>query len=48
MGRWLGEGRLKSREDIVDGLEKAPRALISLFEGGNMGKLLVRISAAPG
>jgi NADPH-dependent curcumin reductase CurA len=44
---WLREGRIKYREDVVDGLEKAPRALIGLLRGENFGKLLVRV-AAPG
>ncbi len=40
---WLGEGRLKSAEHIVDGLEHAPDALNLLFTGGNTGKMLVRV-----
>ena len=40
-------GRLKYREDIVEGLDKAPAALIGLFEGRNFGKMLVRVSADP-
>jgi NADPH-dependent curcumin reductase CurA len=36
-------GQLKYREDIVDGLENAPRALLRLFKGENFGKQLVRI-----
>ena len=44
---WLREGRLRYREDIVDGLDQAPSALIGLFEGRNFGKLLVRVSPAP-
>ncbi|HVR05914.1 MAG TPA: NADP-dependent oxidoreductase [Solirubrobacteraceae bacterium] len=40
---WLGEGRLKSAEHIVDGLEHAPEALNLLFTGGNTGKVLVRV-----
>jgi NADPH-dependent curcumin reductase len=39
------QGRIKYREDIVDGLENAPSALIGLFEGRNFGKLIVRVSA---
>jgi len=46
-GQWLREGRLKYREDIVDGLEHAPSALLKLFDGTNFGKLLVRVSADP-
>jgi NADPH-dependent curcumin reductase CurA len=44
LGGWISEGRIKSREDVVDGLENAPRALLRLFDGSNTGKLLVRIS----
>ena len=36
-------GRIKYREDIVDGLEKAPSAFIGLLEGKNFGKLIVRV-----
>ena len=42
---WLREGRIKYREDVVDGLERAPRALIGLLRGENFGKLLVRVAA---
>jgi NADPH-dependent curcumin reductase CurA len=44
---WIAEGRLKWREDIVDGLENAPAAFIGLLEGRNFGKLVVRVSAEP-
>ena len=37
-------GRLRYREDIVDGLERAPEALVGLFEGRNFGKLIVRVA----
>jgi NADPH-dependent curcumin reductase len=40
---WLGEGKLKSAEHIVDGLQRAPEALNLLFTGGNTGKVLVRV-----
>jgi hypothetical protein len=42
---WLREGRIKYREDVVDGLDKAPRALIGLLRGENFGKLLVRVAS---
>jgi NADPH-dependent curcumin reductase CurA len=45
--RWIREGRLKYREDIVEGLESAPRAFIGLLEGRNFGKLLVRVGEDP-
>jgi NADPH-dependent curcumin reductase CurA len=44
---WLKEGRLKYREDIVEGLEHAPTALLKLFDGRNFGKLMVRVSPDP-
>lgn len=46
-GQWIREGTLKYREDIVDGLEHAPEALLRLFDGRNFGKLLVRVSPDP-
>jgi NADPH-dependent curcumin reductase CurA len=41
---WIREGRLRYREDIVDGLENAVSAFRGLFRGENFGKLLVRVS----
>lgn len=41
---WLKDGRIKYREDIVEGFEDAPRALIGLLRGENFGKLLVRVA----
>jgi NADPH-dependent curcumin reductase CurA len=34
---------IRYREDIVDGLENAPAALLGMLEGKNFGKLLIRI-----
>ena len=45
VGAWVRDGRIKYREDVVDGLEAAPRALIGLLRGENFGKLLVRVAA---
>jgi NADPH-dependent curcumin reductase len=44
---WIRDGRLKYREDFVDGLENAPRALIGLLKGKNFGKLVVRVGKDP-
>ncbi len=44
MTRWIKEGRVKYREDIVDGIQKAPEAFIGLLQGKNFGKLLVRVA----
>jgi len=45
--RWVREGKLKYREDVVVGLENAPEAFIGLLQGKNFGKLLVRVSDDP-
>jgi NADPH-dependent curcumin reductase len=45
---WMAAGRLRYRTDIVEGLEHAPSAVNRLFDGANIGKLLVRISDDPG
>jgi NADPH-dependent curcumin reductase CurA len=42
--RWVGDGTIRYREDITDGLENAPRALIGMLNGENRGKALVRIT----
>lgn len=47
LGRWLREGKLHYREDIVDGLEQAPAALVGLYEGRNRGKMLIRVGDEP-
>jgi NADPH-dependent curcumin reductase CurA len=43
LARWVEEGKIKAIVDIVDGLDKAPQALIGLFEGRNRGKMAVRV-----
>ena len=43
---WVGEGRIRWRDHIVDGLEATPRALNMLFTGENTGKLMVRVDPA--
>ncbi|MFJ5443218.1 NADP-dependent oxidoreductase [Pectobacterium sp. CHL-2024] len=40
---WVEEGKIKYREEIVDGLENAPEAFIGLLHGRNFGKLVVRV-----
>jgi len=43
VGRWLREGKLRYREDVVEGLEKAPEAFLGLLQGKNFGKLVVKL-----
>ena len=44
MAGWMAQGKLKSREDIVDGFESFPETLLRLFKGENTGKLLIRVA----
>ena len=46
LGEWIGSGQVQLREDVVDGLENAPQALIGLLQGRNFGKLVVRVADA--
>ena len=41
---WIAAGKLKSREDIVDGLENFPETLLKLFSGENFGKLVLKVA----
>lgn len=43
LGKWKMFGKLKDRDTIVEGLEKAPDAINMLFTGGNIGKLIVKV-----
>ena len=40
---WVADGRLKVQEDILEGLESLPGALIGLLAGENRGKRMVRV-----
>ncbi len=40
---WVSEGKVKWKETIYDGLERAPEAFLGLFKGQNLGKMLVRL-----
>jgi NADPH-dependent curcumin reductase CurA len=44
---WVRQGKLKYREHFVDGLERAPAALIGLLQGKNFGKMVVRVGPGP-
>lgn len=43
MGGWIESGKIKYREEIIDGLENAPAAFIGLLNGENFGKRVIRV-----
>ena len=46
MAGYLKDGRMKSKEDIVEGINTFPEALIKLFTGENFGKLVLKVAEA--
>ncbi len=45
MGQWIREGKVHNKATVFEGIANAPRAFIGLFEGENLGKMLVRLGA---
>jgi NADPH-dependent curcumin reductase CurA len=43
LSRWVNEGQLKVEEDVIEGLENTPAALIGLLAGENRGKRMVKV-----
>jgi NADPH-dependent curcumin reductase CurA len=41
---WIAEGRLQPLETVVEGFEQLPTAINMLFDGANVGKLVVRVA----
>jgi NADPH-dependent curcumin reductase CurA len=46
LSRWVKDGKIKYREDVVEGLENAPKAFLRLMRGENFGKLVVKVADA--
>ncbi len=44
MGDWIDSGKVKTKEHIVDGLEKAPQAFFDMLDGKNFGKTVVKVA----
>ena len=44
LATWRAQGKLKSREDIVEGLQNFPETLLKLFSGENFGKLMIKVA----
>lgn len=43
MGAWIASGKIKYREEIIEGLENAPQAFFGLLNGDNFGKRVIRV-----
>ena len=41
--QWMGEGKIKVQQDVVDGLENAVETVKKLYTGANTGKLMIRV-----
>jgi NADPH-dependent curcumin reductase CurA len=48
MAGWMAEGRLKSVEDMVTGMEQFPATLLRLYSGANFGKLILSVAGDAG
>ena len=46
LARWIREGKIRYRDDIVEGIDKAPSHLLRLFSGEHRGKLMVKLADA--
>ncbi len=47
LSKWMVEGKIQYRVDIVEGIENAPSAVNKLFTGENTGKLVIKVSDEP-
>jgi NADPH-dependent curcumin reductase CurA len=43
LGKWLMEGKIKYRVEVIEGVEQAPRAVNKLFDGSHQGKLIIKL-----
>ncbi len=46
LAQWIGGGKIRYRDDIVEGLDEAPSHLLRLFSGEHRGKLMVKLADA--
>ena len=44
LSQWVRDGKIRYREDILDGIEQAPDSIAGLYRGENLGKRLIRIA----
>ena len=45
LAQWVADGRIRHKEDVLDGIERAPEAFLRMLRGENQGKQLVRVAA---
>ena len=45
MGNWVTQGKVRYREEMIDGLEQAPAAFVGLLKGEAFGKRVIKLSA---
>jgi hypothetical protein len=45
LAAWVREGRLRYREEVLDGIENCPGAIAELYRGENLGKRLIRLAS---
>jgi hypothetical protein len=45
MSSWISQGKIKTKQSILEGLDKAPEAFLNLFNGNTIGKMLIRLNA---
>ena len=43
LGKWMKEGKVSLEETVIEGFDNIPNAFLGLFEGKNMGKMIVKI-----
>ena len=43
LGKWMKEGKISLEETVFEGFENLPNAFLGLFDGKNMGKMIVKI-----
>lgn len=43
---WYVAGKLKTREDVIAGIETFPETMLKLFRGENFGKLVIKVADA--
>jgi NADPH-dependent curcumin reductase len=43
LAQWVADGSIKHREHVLEGLDRAPEALVRLFSGDHLGKLVIKV-----